>query len=529
MHLSRRSAIKLISAGLPAVALTRNLRAQSGLHIQSGPFEGTKESLQRYSVPDWFRDAKFGIWSHWGPQSAIEQGDWYARNMYIQGSRQYEYHVANFGHPSKVGYKDLCPSWRAAEFDPNHLMSLYKRAGARYFVSMGVHHDNFDLWDSKHTRWNAVRVGPQKDIVGMWRKAAESHGLRFGVTEHLWISYKWFAVSHGSDSTGTLTGVPYDGVNAAYADLYHDSGCTRWSRANNPRELGWDDAGIPDLWKQHWFLRIQDLVDHYQPDLLYTDGPLPFEGYGYGAVANLYNQSAQRAGGKVDAVYTSKQAEDCAVGTCVLDFERGLANEIRQAPWQTDTCIGSWHYDINILREHKYKTPKTVVDMLVDVVSQNGNLLLNFPLPNSGRLDSDELAVLDGITRWMTMNSEGIYGTRPWKVYGEGPSVRSEAPGSAMNERSRQPLNADEIRFTTKKSVLYAFIMGWPDKEATVQALGTASPQQPAKVVNVELLGHAARLKWAQEPAALRVYLPSERPSDYAIALKVTFAKDAGL
>jgi alpha-L-fucosidase len=524
MQVSRRAAMKLLSGAVPGFALSRNLGAQSPLEIQRGPFEGTRESLQQYAVPDWFRDAKFGIWAHWGPQSGVEQGDWYARNMYIQGSRQYEYHLAHFGHPSKVGYKDVCPLWTAAAFDPGYLMDLYKKAGARYFVSMGVHHDNFDLWDSKHTRWNAVKTGPHKDIVGMWRQAAIRRGLRFGVTEHLWISYKWFAVSHGSDSTGPLAGVPYDGLNAAYADLYHDAGCSRWSRANNPRQFGWDDDGVPDSWKQHWFLRIQDLVDLYQPDLLYTDGPLPFERYGYSAVANLYNQSAKRSGGKVEAVYTSKQPEDCAVGTCVLDFERGLANQIRPAAWQTDTCLGNWHYDVNVFRDHKYKTPKAVVDMLVDVVSQNGNLLLNFPLPNSGVLDSDELQVLDGITRWIQVNSEAIYGTRPWKIYGEGPGTRSEQPGSSMNERVRQPLTAEEVRFTTKGHALYAVIMGWPGKEATVQAVGTASPQQPSKIVNVELLGRQARLNWAQEPAALRVQLPAEKPSDYAVTLKVTFA-----
>jgi alpha-L-fucosidase len=524
MPVTRRTAIKLLSGAVPAYALGRSLAVQSPLDIQKGPFEGTRESLQQYAVPDWFRDAKFGIWAHWGPQSAVEQGDWYARNMYIQGSRQYEYHVARYGHPSKFGYKDICPSWHAADFDADHLMSLYRKAGARYFVSMGVHHDNFDLWDSKYTRWNAVKMGPHKDIVGLWRKAATKRGLRFGVTEHLWISYKWFAVSHGSDSTGPLAGVSYDGVSAADADLYHDAGCLPWAHASNPRQLGWDDAGVPDSWKQHWFLRIKDLVNQYQPDLLYTDGPLPFESYGYSVVANLYNQSAKRTGGNVEAVYTSKQAADCAMGTCVLDFERGLANQIRPAAWQTDTCIGGWHYDVNVFRDHRYKTAKGIVDMLVDVVSQNGNLLLNFPLPNSGVLDSDELQVLEGITRWMGVNSEAIYDTRPWKIYGEGPGTRSEQPGSSMNERSRQPLTAEEVRFTTKGHVLYAVVMGWPGNETTVQALGTASPQQPGKILNVELLGHQDRLSWAHQPAGLRVQLPAERPCDYAVTLKVTFA-----
>jgi alpha-L-fucosidase len=524
MQITRRTAMKVLAGAAPALLLDRSLYAETGVEIQKGPFQGTKESLQQYQVPDWFRDAKFGIWAHWGPQSSVEQGDWYARNMYIQGSHQYDYHVAHYGHPSKVGFKDLCPLWKAAEFDPEHLMELYKRAGAKYFVSMGVHHDNFDLWNSQHTRWNAVKVGPHKDVVGLWRAAALKHGLRFGVSEHLWISYKWFAVSHGSDKTGPLAGVPYDGVDPACADLYHDAECDKWANVYNPEQFGWNDDGIPDSWKHHWFLRMQDLVDNYQPDLLYTDGPLPFENYGYSAVANLYNLSAKLHGGQTQAVYTSKQPEDCAVGTCVLDFERGLANQIRPATWQTDTCIGEWHYNREVFESHRYKTPKTVIDLLVDIVSQNGNLLLNFPLPNSGQPDADELKVLAGITDWMTVNSEGIYGTRPWKIYGEGPSTRSGKPGGGFNENKRQPLIAEDVRFTTKRNTLYAFVMGWPEKEAVVQALGTASPQAPGKMVNVELLGHQGRLTWTQEATGLRVELPAEKPSDYAVTLKIAFA-----
>jgi alpha-L-fucosidase len=265
-------------------------------------------------------------------------------------------------------------------------------------------------------------------------------------------------------------------------------------------------------------------VDNYQPDLLYTDGALPFEQYGYSAVANLYNLSAKLHAGQTQAVYTSKWPEDCAVGTCVLDIERGLANQIRPVPWQTDTCIGEWHYNREVYEQHRYKSAKTVVDMLVDIVSQNGNLLLNFPLPNSGQPDPDELKVLAGITDWMRVNSEGIYGTRPWKVCGEGPSMQVEKPSGAFNESRRKALTAEDVRFATKGNTLYAFIMGWPEKEATVQALGTASLQSPGKIGNVELLGHPGRLNWTQEATGLRVQLPGENPSDYAITLKVTFA-----
>jgi alpha-L-fucosidase len=241
-------------------------------------------------------------------------------------------------------------------------------------------------------------------------------------------------------------------------------------------------------------------------------------------VANLYNLSAKLHGGQTQAVYTSKRPEDCAVGTCVLDIERGVANQIRPAPWQTDTCIGEWHYSREVYEQHRYKSAKTVVDLLVDIVSQNGNLLLNFPLPNSGQPDSDELKVLAGITDWMRVNSEGIYGTRPWKIYGEGPSTQVQQPGGEFNEIKRQPLTAEDVRFTTKGNTLYAFIMGWPEKEAMVRGLGTASAQSPGKIASVELLGHPDRLTWSQEATGLRVQLPGQKPSDYAITLKVTFA-----
>jgi alpha-L-fucosidase len=524
LTISRRTLLRTLAAAGSALAFGPHLRASDDLPIHSGPFKGTRESLQQYEIPEWYRDAKFGIWAHWGPQSGVEQGDWYARNMYVQGSRQYDYHVAHYGHPSKIGYKDLCPQWKGAEFDPEQLIQLYKKAGAKYFVSMGVHHDNFDLWDSKHTRWNAVKVGPHRDIVGLWRKAVLKHGLKFGVSEHLWISYKWFAVSHGSDKAGSLAGLAYDGKNPAYADLYHDAGCEQWAKDATSDEFGWNDLGIPDKWKHHWFLRIQDLVNHYQPDYLYTDGPMPFENYGCSVVANLYNLNASLHGGHTQAVYTSKRSEDCAVGTCVLDFERGLPNAIRPSHWQTDTCIGDWHYDRALYDSHRYKTPKRVIDMLVDIVSQNGNLLLNFPLPNNGLLDSEEMKILTAITEWMAINGEGIHGTRPWKIYGEGPSMHAEKPGGEFNERARKPLTAEDVRFTTKGNALYAFVMGWPETDVVVRALGAKSPQLAARVANVQLLGHSGSLAWHQEPTGLRVKFPPGKISADAVALRVTFA-----
>lgn len=517
MAITRRNVLKILTGAMPFLKFPWAFAQSETIpQIHPGPFKASRESLQAYKIPDWFRDAKFGIWAHWGPQSAPEYGDWYARRMYIENDRQYKYHVEHYGHPSKFGFKDVIPTWKADKFDPDYLMGLYKNAGAKYFVSMGVHHDNFDLWNSKHTRWNAVNMGPRKDIVGLFRKAALKHGMRFGVSEHLWISYKWFATSHGSDKDGPLAGVPYDGSAPQNADLYHDI-------KEIPAKLDWNDTGIPEAWKRQWFLRIKDLVDQYQPDLLYTDGALPFEDWGVSLLAHFYNQNAQRHSGQAECVYNSKRPEDCEVGTCVLDFERGVAEGIRRNAWQTDTCIGHWHYD----KTATYKSPKRVIDMLVDIVSRNGNLLLNFPLPNSGMLDPEELKILAEITKWMKVNSEGIYATRPWKIFGEGPATIASSSDTKFNESKRKDLTAEDVRFTTKGSTLYAFCMGWPDKPVMIASLGTKSEYQPGKIKHVELLGAGAKVVWKQEEAGLQIQIPSAKLSEHAVTFKISLDRPA--
>ncbi len=483
-----------------------------------GTFTGTRSSLQSWEVPQWFRDAKFGIWAHWGPQSQPEDGDWYARNMYMEGSPQYQFHRENYGPQSKVGFKDVIARFKAGKWDPEALMDLYQQAGAKYFVTMGVHHDNFDMWNSKYQpRWNSVSAGPKKDIVGLWKTAARRRGLRFGVSEHLSNSFDWLAPSHLSDKTGQYAGIPYDGANPEFADLYHDYTGMPADFAATAKAMGRD---APERWKQQYFNRIKDLIDQHEPDILYTDGGIPFDQFGLDLVAHLYNVSERVHGGKPEAIYDSKVKSDCTEGTCVLDVERGIIDEISPRPWQTDTCIGNWHYKKGIA----YKTPKTIIDMLVDIVSRNGNLLLNFPLPGSGELDPEERKVLAGITAWMAVNSEGIYATRPWKIFGTGPAVQPAAERQGrlgFNENGRRALTAEDVRFTTKGNTIYAFVMGWPQGPAVVKALGTGSTQNPGKVQNVQLLGFGAKVDWSQTETGLRVQLPPRPPSDYAVTLKV--------
>jgi alpha-L-fucosidase len=527
MNLTRRQAMKLFASAGPALAMRRSFAQTSDVHVTHGTFTNTRESLQAYRMPEWFGDAKFGIWSHWGPQSAVGDGDWYARLMYVEGSDQYKYHLKRFGPQSKVGYKDLIHLFTADQWDPDHLMGLYQKAGAKYFFSMGVHHDNFDLWNSKYQpRWNSVAAGPHKDVVGLWSAAARKRGLRFGVSEHLSNSFDWFAPAHLADTKGPYANIPYDGQNTAFADLYHDY---TGMPANFAQTIKDDPMGrtAPDWWKLQYFNRVKDLIDQHQPDLLYTDGGIDFQQYGLGTVAELYNVGPTSFQGRPESIYFSKTATDCSIGTCTLDRERSVLDDIAMLPWQTDTCIGGWHYQLGAT----YKSPKKVVDLLVDIISKNGNLLLNIPLPASGVPDDRELAILDGITEWTSLYGEAIYGTRPWKIYGEGPSTKVviKANGQEFdpNEGKKPDLTFEDIRFTMKGKTLYAFVQGWPEQpEVVIKALGTNSPQNPDKALNVALLGREKSLKFTQDGSGLRVNLPSSKPqaSDIGIALRINFA-----
>ncbi len=526
MTFTRRHALKLIANAIPALAMHRIFSQQppdnnsEDLDILPGPLAATRASLKTYTIPAWFPDAKFGIWCHWGPQSAIGDGDWYARNMYIQGSPQYAYHLKRFGHPSKFGYKDAIPLFTADRWDPDHLIDLYVKAGAKYFFSMGVHHDNFDMWNSKyHPHWNAVDMGPKKDIVGLWAQAARKRGLRFGVSEHLSNSFDWFAPSHSSDTTGEFAGVPYDGADPRFASLYHDYSDESSDFIKKSRPMG---LVAPDTWKREYFRRIKDLVDQHHPDLLYTDGGIPFDDYGLHLVAEEYNISAREHEGKVESVYNSKTMDDCSVGTCVLDRERGVLDDIWPNPWQTDTCIGDWHYK----EGYAYKSPKKVIDLLVDIVSKNGNLLLNFPLPASGELDARELQILQAITDWMAVNGDAMHATRPWKIYGEGPSTKLLVGQEKFNEKLKPDLTDQDIRFTTKGKTLYALIMGWPGNDALIPTLASTSPQAPGKIQNVRMLGHGENLKFIQDASGLRISLPSAKPAtaDLGITFEVSTA-----
>jgi alpha-L-fucosidase len=478
-----------------------------------GPFKPESDSLKQYRCPEWFRDAKFGIWAHWGPQSVPMFGDWYARRMYIEGDRDYLHHLEHYGHPSVAGFKDIIPLWKAEAFDPDRLMALYKAAGARYFVSMGVHHDNFDLWDSKFHKWNAVQMRPHRDIVGAWKRAAQAQGLKFGVSEHLGASFTWWQPSRGADRKGDKTGVPYDGADSQWEDLYHP--------AAQPGDTAW--YSTDPRWAKEWLARITDLVDAYQPDLLYSDGALPFGETGRRMLAHYYNANAARNGGQVEAVYclkdwTAKPGHgDYAKGIGVQDVERGGLSGINDQPWQTDTSIGDWFYNTTwkIKETGKmYRDADWVLRTLADVVSKNGNMLLNIVQRPDGAIDPEVEQLLRDLAAWMAVNGEAIHGTRPWRVYGEG---KATVTGGAFKEDFG--FGADDIRFTQSKDgkTLYALALGVPAGEVTIRSLGRTA----RSVASVRLLGSDEKLVWKQDADALVIQKPAVWPCRHAIVFKI--------
>jgi alpha-L-fucosidase len=476
-------------------------RAYPPMAIAPGPFTADLSSFKQYNCPDWFRDAKLGIWSHWGPQSVPMEGDWYARQMYQQGSGDYKDHLARFGPDSKVGYKDIIPLWKAEKWDPDGLMELYKKAGARYFVAQAVHHDNFDNWNSKYHVWNSVNMGPHRDMVGDWQKAAVKAGLRFGVSEHLGASFTWFQDSHGADKTGPLAGIPYDGADPRWAELYHFPAL--------PGDKGW--YSNDPRWQAEWFARIKDVVDQYHPDLLYSDGAVPFGNeVGRSMIAHLYNTSAQRNNGVADAIYNCKQTSN---GMWVEDVERGVKPGILPDPWQTDTSIGDWFYN----KHWKYRSAEWVIHSLVDIVSKNGNLLINVVQRPDGTLDDQAKKVVEDLAAWTSINGEGIYGTRPWLVYGEG---KSHSKGGSFNENHEY--SADDIRFTAKgDTAIYAFALGWPDNhKLTIRSLSKFDGVT-AKITHVSLLGYQGELKWDFAADGLKIEMPGTKPCESAICVKI--------
>lgn len=473
--------------------------------IETGPFEPTWESLRQYQCPDWFRDAKFGIWSHWGPQSVPMYGDWYARQIYVEGTDQYRYHLRKYGHPSKFGWKDVVKLWKAEKFDPDGLMDLYIRAGAKYFVAQAAHHDNFHNWNSSHHRWNSVSMGPGRDIVASWAEAARKRGLPFGFSEHIGATFNWYRPAKGADKAGPYAGVHYDGSDPAYEDFYlPNRDAPEWN-------VEWYTSN--PWWHEKWYTYIKELIDLYQPDLLYSDGGVPFSSYSLNAIAHLYNTSARLHRGTNQAVYTQKDRSSEVFTVGVLDIERSQLPGIFPYVWQTDTSVGDWFYNVRDI----YKTPAQVTETMVDIVSKNGNLLLNIPQRPDGTLDDECVYILESMASWMNVNGEGIYGTRPWTAAGEG---SSQVVIEGFKEDA-VPWTVEDFRFTAKGNQVYAFQMKWPEGGKTV--IRSLAKGKVPNVSAVKVLGFDGPVKFEQTSRGLALDLPELKPTDFVQCYRVSF------
>ncbi len=499
------SLLKNDTSGSDNPALATDIWNLPSLPIEEGPYPANWEGMSRlYSVPAWWREAKFGAWSHWTPQSMPEQGDWYARGMYMEGSPQYKFHVENFGHPSVYGYKDICHNWVIDKWNPDELMDLYVEMGARYFMAMGVHHDNFDCYDSKYQPWNSVNVGPKQDIVGTWEKVAREHGMHFGIGFHNTPARTWgqfMTVRYTSDKTGPKEGVPYDALQTA------GDGKGKWWEGLDPVDLYGpvhdksDPLNSPFANQFMW--RIDDAIAKYRPDVIYFDehaGDSQVDlgikmGLGFLApqlIANYYNKSLQWNDGEMDVVvnlkgvggpYNSFQNNPELLPlvdrSLVKSTEFIIEPEIRAYPFQTETSIADWHYK----KGQEYMSAAKVIELLLQNISRNGTMLLNLTQHGRGDLDPEVVQIAKDAGAWLKINGEAIYGSRPFEVYG-----------------------GETIYYTRNNGHVYATVLNWDDSQLILKALNSGG-NTLGKVSKVELLGSDMAIGFVQNEEGLTITL----------------------
>jgi len=454
---------------------------------------------QNYRIPEWFKDAKFGVFIHWGVYSVPAYGnEWYPRNMYQSESDIHKHHVETYGELTEFGYKDFIPMFKAEKFNADEWVSLFKEAGIKYVVPVAEHHDGFSLYKSVGNRWNSVNMGPKKDIIGDLKQASVKHGLHFGLSSHR-AENAWFF--NGGKK------IPSDVQDPQYSSLY---GELLEEPGGQTMECP-EGAGYNAKSKEQWLAHTYELIDLYQPELMWFDwtvGKYPFQPTFYKYLAYYYNNALDW--NKKVVVNTKFGYGD---NIQVFDIERGKSDKIREFPWQTDTSIGkkSWGY----IDGEENKTPNQIIDDLVDIVSKNGNLLLNIGPKPDGTITQEQQDVLLKIGDWLKINGEGIYGTRPWTKAAEGSEIGTSG---AFTDNVESLYTAQDIRFTKKDEALYAISLDWSNEGITVHSI-----DESLKVTNVSMLGSDEKLSWAQTEEGLNVVFPKEKPSEYAHVLKITF------
>lgn len=523
--------------------------------IAKGPFAPTWESIEKNypGEPAWLRDAKFGIWVHFGPQSAGESGDWYARNLYKSDKKAYKNHLKKYGHPSEVGYKEVLRDWNPTKLDPAKLAKIYKDAGARFLMIQGVHHDNYDLWNSKYQPWNSVNIGPKRDLIGEWAKACRANGLYYGVTFHHEYSWWWWQTAFGNDKEGSKKGVPYDG-NLTLAD-----GKGKWWEGYDPKMLyGIDlreykgvDAKAQQDWSPppagifsnhleyskwyatNWALRMMDVVQHYDPDFIYTDGTVqgPFTGNGTGTgykadamqyvTADFYNRTLQSRG-KVNT-FSIVKFRDKTNGTVNTEEHSIPANIKTDQPWIAEAPVGDWFYSPGFTYDSGM-----MIRYIIEAIARDGNAALCISLLPDGSINEESQKMLKEVGNWMKINGEAVYGSHAWLIPAEGEMVNGKLkmlPGGALSRKHAEfKFDAQDIRFTIgKNGSLYAFCMNIPASNAQIKIKSLASDAKylEKNIKSVKLLGYKGKLQWKQEADGLTITCP-KKISSFATSIVFT-------
>ena len=473
-------------------------------------YEPSWSSLRKHRTPEWLRDSKFGIYTHWGVYSVPAcgpNGSWYPHNMYREGNPQYEYHAATYGPASEFGYKDLIPLFTAEQFDAEEWAALFKAAGAKFAGPVAEHHDGFSMWDSQVNEWNAARMGPKRDVVGELEKAIRGQDMRFMVALHHFEQW-WFYPHWRADC---------DVSKPEYAGLYgplHDLGglrepdpATRWQE--------WSLQARPTkAFLDRWRSKIHEVIDNYRPDLIWFDFGLNFvqEEYKKELLARYYNKEEEW--GKELAV--TYKGHDVVPGSALIDYELGRMDRLTYYDWITDTSVddqGAWSF----VRDAGYKEVVTLVHNLVDNVSKNGYLLLNVGPKADGSIPDEARERLIAMGRWLEVNGEAIFETTPWTKYGEGPT-RMESSGM-FSERKEVRYTADDFRFTCRDNVVYATCLGWPEGHSTIESMRRL---YPGEISSVKMLGDDRELDWRVTEKGLEIEPPDQRPCEDAFVYRIT-------
>jgi len=476
---------KLLLLTVVVMYSSAQLRAQ-------GRYQANWDSLKKYQTPGWFRDAKFGIFIHWGVYAVPAFGsEWYPRNMYQQGSPENKHHIEAYGPISKFGYKDFIPMFKAELFDPVKWVALFKKAGAKYVVPVAEHHDGFAMYKTALSKWNAFEMGPHRDVIGELAAEIKNQGLVFGLSSHR-IEH-WFFMNGGRKFDS-------DFLDQKNMDFY------------GPAREEMEEPSTEHM--NDWLLRCTELVNNYQPQLFWFDWWIEqpaMAPYRKSFASFYYNKGLEWNKGVV-INYKNAAYPD---GIAVLDLERGKLGGIRKEAWQTDDAIGnkSWGYAAG----NTFKSAQYVITNLIDIVSKNGNLLLNIGPRADGTITDEETQTLLGTGKWLDVNGEAIYGTRPWKIFGEGPT--ESASGSFVDQKI--PFNAKDIRFTEKAGVLYAIALGIPAENTVIKALSSKAGN--GTIASVELMGSNEKLSWTQQDAGLVIKPVKTYPSENAVVYTIKF------